>query len=337
MRWIYISFAAFLLSTLVAASLMIWGRSFLGADKAIIYFIILIPLALGSSLFLFKTVRSYAKLTGRFIDYKIELAGPVVIFFIVILLGKHFYQNPPHVNQDLTVRFEDANSQGKELTGNAIVVYKTRTEIIPVTLNRGMFTDVHIGDDIKIVPKIQGYKEEATIAQIPEAGKPITIALIKDSALESAVLNLKTKLLSVLNLYQSNAKDFGEVLRANKERILEFDSTGSNEMERVSERYAAAYFSLIGTSDSLIRLMKPYSAGTANQLDSLKTQALAIHTSYFLRYNDFVDNINEYKRLNYVSAVKKEIMIERLGHLSKDILKHLETFETALMNAQKAL
>jgi hypothetical protein len=337
MRWIYISFAAFLLSILVAASLMIWGRSFLGADKAIIYFIILIPLALGSSLFLFKTVRSYAKLTGRFIDYKIELAGPVVIFFLVILLGKRFYQNPPQVNQDLTVKFEDPKSAGKDLTGNAIISYKTRTEIIPVTLGRGMFTDVHIGDDIKIVPKIQGYKEEATISQIPEAGEYITIALKKDSDLEAAVLNLKTKFLSTLNLYKSNAQDFGEVLKVNKERILEFDSTGSIEMEQVSQRYADAYFSLIRTSDSLIYLMKPYSAGTANQLDSLKEQALAIHVSYFLRYNDYVDNINEFKRLNHVSAVKKEIMIEQLGNLSLDILKQLKSFEKALLKAQNAL
>src|SRR5450432_3619705 len=96
-RWIIVSGVSFLCAIGASVLFLIKGQKLFlpGSDKAILYLLILVPLALASALMLFKVMRSYANYTGSNQTHKLELTGPVVIFMLLICTGYYFYRHPP--------------------------------------------------------------------------------------------------------------------------------------------------------------------------------------------------------------------------------------------------
>jgi hypothetical protein len=65
------------------------------------YYIILLPLGLSVAAFLFGALRAYASYKGKLFGGVLQLGGPAVAFFLVIVLG--FQLPPPATNLTLTV------------------------------------------------------------------------------------------------------------------------------------------------------------------------------------------------------------------------------------------
>src|SRR3954470_5259101 len=126
--WVYISASAFILSLIVAFLFMYFGQSLIGSDKSIVYFLILLPLGICASTFLFKVLKSLAAFKGKYLNYNLELTGPVVIFCLVISGGYWFYQHPPQLELfDLTILFKDEKAPSKLLNGEVTIRYGTKT------------------------------------------------------------------------------------------------------------------------------------------------------------------------------------------------------------------
>jgi hypothetical protein len=90
------------LGFLILVGLLLWKVDKLAALGLTgnFYYLILVPLGLTASGFLFGALRSYAKYNGRQLGGKLEIGGPAVIFLLVIILGKLF---SPSVNFPITV------------------------------------------------------------------------------------------------------------------------------------------------------------------------------------------------------------------------------------------
>lgn len=299
MKWILTSFGAFILSLVSAALLIFWGRKLIGPDRAIFYLIILVPLASASAIILFKSLRSYATLTKKIPNYKLELAGPVVVFILVIAIGYKFYQNPPFLNFNLVIQFE--GSSGDQPSGHATVSSGNRFEDITVSNGKGTFAEATPGSDIKIVPAFQGYKRETIKREVPSEKEPLTITLLRDTAYFSQLNKWKVEYLSIVSTYLSNAKDFSEVLNHVINRVLRYDSTAIIEMSKYASLYADAYRRLDIVSDSLGYLISQYSPELAQKLRDLSRRSLDFHNQYYIKlYNDNI----MVKTNNYLLAGK---------------------------------
>jgi carboxypeptidase family protein len=59
-----------------------------------LYYVLLVPLGLAVAAFLFGVLRSYAAYTGKIEGGSLELGGPIVGFFLVVVLGFYLIPNP---------------------------------------------------------------------------------------------------------------------------------------------------------------------------------------------------------------------------------------------------
>lgn len=89
-KWITVSGIAFLISFLASIVLIVFGNRL--SDFGItnkIYYLILIPLGFSSAAFLSGAMKSYSSYSseGSSLPGKLELAGPIVIFLIVVVGG----------------------------------------------------------------------------------------------------------------------------------------------------------------------------------------------------------------------------------------------------------
>lgn len=57
-----------------------------GIEKSVFY-VLLLPLGLAAAAFLFGAMRAYARYTGKVLSGRLEIIGPAVVFFLVIILG----------------------------------------------------------------------------------------------------------------------------------------------------------------------------------------------------------------------------------------------------------
>ncbi len=98
-----LSFLSFLCGVGLLA-LMLWKAEVLVALGLVgnIYYIVLLPLALATSGFLFGVFRSYAHYKGQQIGGTLELGGPIVGFALVVL-GGFYLPNPAPESFDVTV------------------------------------------------------------------------------------------------------------------------------------------------------------------------------------------------------------------------------------------
>jgi hypothetical protein len=337
MKWMISSFVAFVLSLLAAVVLAVWGRKLLGSDRAIFYVIILVPLAAASALVLFKTLRSYATLTGKFANYKLELAGPAVVFMLVIGAGYRFYRNPPFQDFNLVITFE--GDGGNLVSGHAIVAYRDRIEDIAVMNGRGSFSTVSPGYEIKIVPSFQGYKRETVRTVLENEREGVHITLSRDTQYLFQVDKLKSEYLSVIDIYLSNAKDLSAGLNRVIDRLLKLDSTALDEAINYSILYAAAYRRLDSVSNGLAYVVKGYSPDLANQLRRLSKEALLFHHEWYIRkYNDdIMALINDYLDKKKID-VSKGIQIKEAVHsFAASTIGRIETMEDEIRDIRTSI
>jgi hypothetical protein len=73
------------------------------------YYVVLLALGLSAAAFLFGAMQSYAKYNGKVLGGALELGGPVVCFFLVVILG--FYLLPRTDKLDLRVYVHRATGE----------------------------------------------------------------------------------------------------------------------------------------------------------------------------------------------------------------------------------
>ncbi len=193
-KWIIISAGAFVLCLIAALLVIIFADKLnaFGLTKSF-YFILLIPVSLGTAAFLFGALHSYAKYSGNVAYGKLELSGPVVVFCLVIAGG--FYFANPESSFILTIRlFKDGDKSKIIKEGNLIADFGEQRvkkeidengEVIFAGISSGF-----IGKEINIIPGVEGYKLKNNSPLIIPDNKLIYLELEKknDSTLVRGIV-----------------------------------------------------------------------------------------------------------------------------------------------------
>src|SRR5436305_1974877 len=82
------------------------------------FYILLFPWALACSSFLFGTMRSYARYSHKKLGSALEVSGPAVLFFLVLIGGFKLVPQPPEFF-DLTVRAHSADGVDPVITSGS--------------------------------------------------------------------------------------------------------------------------------------------------------------------------------------------------------------------------
>jgi hypothetical protein len=307
MKWIYISLAAFLLSLVAVVFLIMRGPSLIGSDKAIVYYIVLFPLAASAAVFLSKTLRSYASLKGSFSNYRLALGGPVVVFALVIGGGYYFYQHPPSASFNLPVIVQDDANPARLLTGSLRVIFKSgRIENAKFqNANQIVVTDVSAGDSLQIIPDIAGYVTSSNAwYKIPAPGRSLTIRLQKDIEQETASKRSTGRFLVVINEYLNDARDLARVLDEDLDAIFQRDENAVGEVVKASNHYDKSYRTYNSSKDSLSYEIAQHPLFNVSNDKNLQAADIAkdiiskidnLHRSVFLVYsNDYRVRLNKY-------------------------------------------
>ncbi|MCX6580056.1 MAG: carboxypeptidase-like regulatory domain-containing protein [Candidatus Aminicenantes bacterium] len=119
-----------------------------GIEKQVFY-ILLIPLGLSAAAFLFGAMKGFAAFTGKVFSGKLEITGPGVVFFLVIILG--FNLIPENRPFDFTIYLKDG--EGKTVLKKDQAYVRLLLDNNPVTGQ----TDENGAVDFKgIPPKFMG-------------------------------------------------------------------------------------------------------------------------------------------------------------------------------------
>jgi len=177
LSWVYIAGVGFAITLVAAIVLMaVAGRVMLSDD---LYFLILVPLGLSASGFLFGALRSFARYKGNAPSGTLELGGPAVLFLIVILLG--LYANRAK-DFSLTVRVHGPGGPSDVIREGSLTAYLgnvQRTSQIgddgEVILNG--VPSALIGEKIRLLPSVPGYESTSSDSVIVPESHVIDLAL----------------------------------------------------------------------------------------------------------------------------------------------------------------
>lgn len=174
LQWVYITLAGFILFLAFLVLFIFYNKSTSFNSRE--YFILLVILSLIVTAFLSGAMRSYAKYTGNVYGGKLSIAGPIVVFIIVMYLGSHFTRN----ERRLVINVVDENSnlvKGGQL--DVIIGEQVFRENIS---EKGQVIISQIADnnDKAIIrPQVEGYSFSGdSLIQIKE-DKPVVIQLKK--------------------------------------------------------------------------------------------------------------------------------------------------------------
>ena len=132
-----------------------------GGAQGQIFYLLLIPWALGSAAFLFGAMRSYARFTYRHLGSVLELGGPVVLFCLVLLGGFKLVPTAPETF-DLAVRAHSPDTP--LITSGQITLELPGLPHANIGQDgeanfKGVSTKLK-GKAIRVLPKVEGYEEK---------------------------------------------------------------------------------------------------------------------------------------------------------------------------------
>lgn len=159
-----------------------------GGAQGQIFYLLLLPWALSCAAFLFGAMRSYARFTYRHLGSFLELGGPVVLFFLVVLGG--FKLVPPAAETfDLTVRVHSTDERDPIITSGQVTLdldNDRRTAVIGASGEvdfKGIPSKFR-GASVKVLPQVEGYerrwqedelKTDVLDLSLPRAAVPLTL------------------------------------------------------------------------------------------------------------------------------------------------------------------
>lgn len=333
MKWIYSSLVAFVISLAIAVIFIFRGLHILGADKAILYFIILVPLGIACSLMLFKVMRSYAMLKGSYQNYHLELAGPVVVFFLVIGGGYYFYKHPPNPAAfSLTVRFLDKETR-QLLSGKATIVNGEQTLSQPVD-GETIVKNAVAGNQLEILPDIPNYNTASIKTTVPNLGAPLEVLLERDVYRVDQSTQLKIRFASAFSIYISVAKDYLTVLNDDIPYLLNDSVPIAIEFNNIAVRYAKAYQSLIALKDSISIISAQQSVQNESALEAAFAQFMKTHKNFLGFSNGIRDRINNL--YDTQDEKERQIISKEVKLITNNAQIDLEQLEIDVNKASKS-
>jgi hypothetical protein len=135
-----------------------------------IFYLLLIPWALSAAVFLFGTMRSYARITYKALNNFVELGGPVALFVLVLLGGFRLVPTEP-ATFDLTVRPHSSDSRDPLITSGNITIdldNDRRTRSID-SQGEADFKGIPFkfrGRTINILPQVEGFDKKIQQARL---------------------------------------------------------------------------------------------------------------------------------------------------------------------------
>ena len=312
-RWLLVSGISFLLAIGASVLFLIKGQKLLlpGSDKAILYLLILVPLALASSLMLFKVMRSYAHYTGTTQTHKLELTGPAVVFMLLIGTGYYFYRHPPLSEYNvLTIRFFDVDNPAQQLQGSATITYKSDVRTLSVYTGTLSYPGVTPGSEIIINNDFPGLQR--TISDtfiIPGGNVTLAVPLKKNSALDITKRELIGKFSIRLNSYYISALNFATFMEENMSLVFNGEDRYWYELMSRIEKYNASFDSLYIIKDSLTSALSVFLGTKTQDVDKLFKDFKYNHDQYFKSFNDnYRSDLIEFSKGTLTKEKQKRII-----------------------------
>lgn len=291
-RWLFSSAVAFVAAIVVAIIFLVWGQKWFlpGPDKAIVYLLILVPLAFASSITLFKIMRSYASYKGTYQNHTLELGGPVVVFALLIGTGYYFYQHPPPKDHNnLVIHFQNIDEPTKKLTGTATVSYQydiRSYDVFDGTIN---YPEAEPGRSIFIAYDLSGIKHADSFI-VPLSNNALLVKVHMNASMSEEKKVLVGKLLTRLNIYYTNAQNFASFLEEDMVYVFNGDQKYWDDLNHRVDAYSAARDALYAIKDSLTNALQSFLGTKTQDLTELFNDFIEGHKTYFKSFNDAYRN-----------------------------------------------
>lgn len=288
-NWLTISVISFFISVIIAVAFIFYGSNVISSDKAILYYIILIPLGFSAAAFLSKAMRSYSKFKGVYLKYHLELSGPIVIFALVMVGGYYVYKTPPNPPLfDLTVYFDTPSGEVKSLNGKLVYRNNSLQSEAIISMGTASIKQVYKGTTLTLIPDLPGYSIPKRDYAVPDFGTTLHIPLVKDSAFLSRRDTLLNAFMRDSRNYLKDASDFYDVLSTNIEHILNYQEGPFNEFESTVVRYNGSYTKLNADFYTYTTAFVKDFKIEKSIMDALSDRMQAVHRTFFLSYNSTI-------------------------------------------------
>lgn len=157
-----------------------------GGIRNQVYYLFLVLWGLICAVVLFGVMRSNARFSDKRRGTFIELRGPAVVFFFVV--GNGLYLIPQAESFDLTVRFHEADDQGKVVTTGKVFMDLDSDRRIGEINSSGEANFKEIpqkfwGAEIKIHPQVEGYEETSIPVTVKSKSRTIDLGLKRERPL----------------------------------------------------------------------------------------------------------------------------------------------------------
>jgi hypothetical protein len=171
-RWIVVTFFLFACVLVLVAIVLSWtGKIALFGLTKSFYYLVLVMLGLCAAGFLFGALRSYAHYSGRVLNGTLELGGPAVILFLIIIVG--LIMAPPSEKFDLVVHVHGPGGAAQMITNGSLIadfgVDWRRVEIN--SDGQAHFNGLPASDaavKVILIPEVKGYSiKDQSAQQIP--------------------------------------------------------------------------------------------------------------------------------------------------------------------------
>ena len=338
MRFVYVSMVAFIISVITAFLFMYFSIYLTSSDKALVYFIVLIPLAIACALMLFKVMKSYATYKGTYQFHTTALSGPVVLFVIVMAGGFYFYQHPPAMDYNLVVKFIVKNDKTQRVNGKVKVAHKNDEPTYEVIDGRAMVPDVSPGEDLQFLPMLTGdYKSLDTVYKAPANGKPLTVELFLDEGSTVRRNELFQRFRQLLNAYLISANNFIQLM--DKGRIVTVilgDSVAYEQYTNTILSYNKAWEGLNIRKDSFITELQSYQAFKNFDVANFYEKFTSAHNLMFLDYNKRFDaKVNDFFQERV--PARKDLLNKLAGDMKAHVEKNRAEFNDFVRYANKLM
>lgn len=177
--WVLISAAGFIVFIGVAL-FFIFFNDRLNNIKLPIYFFLLVIVGFIAAAFLAGALKSHAKYSGKVAGGNLELAGPVVVFALIIYMGYIFRPVAGYTNLKVTVFGNETKSQ--LINSGLVKLLLNKPDSQNIQNGLAEFTDIptdYEGKEVTIIPIVDGYYSDAQQVKINADDVPVELHLTK--------------------------------------------------------------------------------------------------------------------------------------------------------------
>ncbi|HEY5408156.1 MAG TPA: hypothetical protein VIJ92_13760 [Ginsengibacter sp.] len=190
LTWVLISAAGFLVFIGVALFFIFFNDK-LSNISLPLYFFLLVVVGLIAAAFLSGALKSQAKYSGKVAGGTLDLAGPVVIFALIIYLGYIF--RPVAGVTSLKITVFGSNTKSELINAGMLKILLNKPDSQNIHNGLAEFTDIptsFTGKEVTVIPLVDGYYDVSQQVKINADDIPVELHLTKkpDSVFISGIV-----------------------------------------------------------------------------------------------------------------------------------------------------